>query len=102
MTIGVRQQADGDVLLVFQDEGVGMSEEQIEQILQPLQPFTSRDPQGSGLGLAIVHRIIRAHDGTFDIRSEPGRGTEIRIQLPGLGMSSHEGRRERRERSACG
>jgi len=39
--------------------------------------------EGTGLGLAIVHSIARLHGGSLAIESEPGRGTTVRLHLPG-------------------
>ena len=38
--------------------------------------------QGAGLGLPIVKRIVEAHDGHISIRSTPGRGTLVHVDLP--------------------
>jgi signal transduction histidine kinase len=37
---------------------------------------------GAGLGLAIVYQIVREHNGQIQIRSAPGRGTEVLVRLP--------------------
>jgi signal transduction histidine kinase len=41
---------------------------------------------GSGLGLSIVQAIARAHGGHATLESWPGRGTRVRIWLPGMGQ----------------
>jgi len=38
--------------------------------------------EGKGLGLAIVQRIVELHRGRVAVRSEPGRGTTVTIELP--------------------
>jgi CheY-like chemotaxis protein len=38
--------------------------------------------KGTGLGLARVYGTVKAHGGTLDLQSEPGRGTTVRILLP--------------------
>jgi len=38
--------------------------------------------QGAGLGLPIVKRIVDAHDGHISVRSTPGRGTLVQVDLP--------------------
>jgi len=39
---------------------------------------------GSGLGLAIARWIIEKHNGSIDLSSSPGEGTEVRIRLPSM------------------
>ncbi len=76
---------NADVVLAVLDDGPG--------ILAWLQPEiferfargdSSRSRRGgsTGLGLAIVHAVVRAHGGTIDVRSAPGR-TEFVVTLPG-------------------
>ncbi|HEX6900008.1 MAG TPA: HAMP domain-containing sensor histidine kinase [Thermoanaerobaculia bacterium] len=67
------------VCLELEDNGVGMSEEEQEQIFEL---FYSTRKGGTGLGLAIVERIARAHGGRMHIRSTPGAGTAMTVELP--------------------
>ncbi|MFH1776961.1 MAG: ATP-binding protein [Candidatus Omnitrophota bacterium] len=63
----------------FADTGIGMSDEIMSKLFDPF--FTTRKG-GTGLGLTITHQIISAHHGKIDLRSEPGKGTEVIISLP--------------------
>ena len=54
----------GTVELSFSDSGVGISEEQLKKIFDPL--FTTK-PNGTGLGLSICHQIISQHNGRIDV-----------------------------------
>ena len=63
------------------DEGVGIPEEAREQIYQLY--FTTKQ-KGSGIGLAMAFRVVQLHGGTIEFDSEPGIGTEFRIELPAL------------------
>lgn len=70
--------------LIVTDDGVGMTPEEARQATHKFYRAPSaryQAIQGVGIGLAIVQSIIRAHEGTLLIDSEPGRGTTIRITI---------------------
>lgn len=68
--IGVRQQADG--VVVVQDNGVGFDPERAAEIFEPLARCHSKDQfEGSGIGLATVYRIAERHRGRVWARSAP-------------------------------
>jgi signal transduction histidine kinase len=68
------------VLVEFKDTGEGMNQEQRQRAFTSLLNTTKRT--GTGLGLAIVQRIVEAHHGKLSIRSQPAKGTTIRVVLP--------------------
>ena len=80
--VAVRTEArDGQVHLSVVDDGPGMPPEIREQIFDPF--FTTREASGgTGLGLSMVHGIVSGHGGQVSVHSEPGRGTEVRVELP--------------------
>jgi signal transduction histidine kinase len=81
VTLRTRQK-DGEAIVEVIDTGVGMTADVRQRCLEPF--FTTKGDQGTGLGLAMVFGIIKRHQGTLDIESEPGRGTTVRIQLPSI------------------
>jgi len=64
------------------DTGCGIPPQDLERIFDPY--FTTKN-QGTGLGLATVRTIAEAHGGRVRIASEPGRGTEVTLDLPRKG-----------------
>ena len=69
----------GIVEIVFADQGIGMSDEEMERYFQP---FRGSFHEGTGLGAAIVYRIIEEHGGAVTVRSRRGQGTDILLTLP--------------------
>ena len=63
------------------DTGVGIPQENLDKVLEP---FFSTKPvgRGTGLGLSLCFSIIEAHGGRLEIRSQPGKGTEVEVILP--------------------
>jgi signal transduction histidine kinase len=63
----------------LRDNGCGIAAEKIDRIFNPF--FTTKE-NGTGLGMAISRKIVEAHQGTIDVVSEVGRGTEFKVTLP--------------------
>jgi signal transduction histidine kinase len=67
------------IRIEIKDTGKGIPKDHLDRIFDPF--FSTKD-RGTGLGLAIVSAVINAHNGSIDVRSEPGEGTAILIRLP--------------------
>ncbi len=67
------------IKITFQDQGSGISKENIAKIFDP---YFSSKKTGSGLGLAISYSIINNHGGLITVDSEPGQGATFTIFLP--------------------
>ncbi|MBE0543329.1 MAG: GAF domain-containing protein [Verrucomicrobia bacterium] len=68
------------VSLEVRDTGGGMTEEQRGRAFRSVLNTTKA--KGTGLGLAIVGRIVETHGGKVKLRSQPGRGTGVRVTFP--------------------
>jgi len=65
----------------FSDNGRGIKENDLEKIFDPF--FTTKEVgSGTGLGLFISYNIIKLYQGTIDIQSEVGKGTQVSVKLP--------------------
>ena len=67
------------------DTGIGMSKEFCEHIWDAYsreKRNVVRETQGTGLGMMIVRNIVNLMEGTIEVQSEPGNGTEFTIILP--------------------
>ncbi|MEW6418123.1 MAG: ATP-binding protein [Nitrospirota bacterium] len=71
--------SDGNIEVVISDTGKGIPKDKIKYIFDPF--FTSKI-YGSGLGLTFTQRIIREHNGSISVKSEPGKGATFTIRLP--------------------
>jgi two-component system phosphate regulon sensor histidine kinase PhoR len=80
----LQTQRDGRfVRIEFIDHGIGIPADELPHLFERF--FRTRDtrPQeGLGLGLYITAMLVRAHGGTIEVESEPGRGSVFRVRLP--------------------
>jgi signal transduction histidine kinase len=83
--IRVSLNPERDLVLEVEDQGIGMTEQEIERALQPFGQATSattRTHGGTGLGLPIAKGFVESHGGTLAIESTPGNGTLVRVTVP--------------------
>jgi hypothetical protein len=85
-TVTVRASpTDGGVAIAVQDQRQGIPAEELPRLFSPYRRGSARPTGGektTGLGLAIVKRMVEAHGGTIDVKSQVGRGTTITFTLP--------------------
>jgi two-component system sensor histidine kinase SenX3 len=76
---------DGLAEIKVKDQGIGISEQEIERIFERfyrVDPARSRATGGTGLGLSIVKHIITNHGGDITVWSEQGEGSTFTMRLP--------------------
>jgi signal transduction histidine kinase/CheY-like chemotaxis protein len=92
-TVQVHATRQGEsVVFCVRDEGVGMSEAQLEKIFDPFHQVDgshTRERGGVGLGLAIVARLVKLLRGEISVTSRLGEGSTFQVSLPlGDGLSA--------------
>ena len=77
-------QEENQVHLSVEDTGTGIPEELKERVFEPffrVDKSRSRELGGVGLGLALVREIVRVHDGSITVKSNPSGGTIFEVVL---------------------
>ena len=76
---------NGHVVFAVRDNGIGIAPRERKKIFRrfyQVDQRLARESGGCGLGLSIVEFIVRAHGGTVQVESEPGRGSTFSVELP--------------------
>jgi len=83
ITIGLFK-ADGMVRFLVSDQGIGMTQEEIQKILQNggLSRRGTANEKGAGMGLTLVREFTKIHNGELSIKSEPNKGSTFEIIIP--------------------
>lgn len=84
LTVGPAPEARATLRMEVTDTGIGIADEVIPRLFRPFSQAggISRRFGGTGLGLAICRRLIDAMGGEITVRSEEGRGSTFRVDLP--------------------
>lgn len=81
---------NSQLILKISDTGIGIAQDKLNEIGQPFTQVSSelsRNYEGTGLGLSLVKGLVSLHNGTFDISSRLGHGTDVTVSIPQLGES---------------
>lgn len=76
---------DDNLRIVVEDDGPGLSEEELEKVFEPfyrVETSRNRETGGVGLGLAIVRQIARRHGGDVGLTNHPSGGLRAELRLP--------------------
>jgi len=78
------QLSGGDYVVKVEDDGVGMTPEQLAQAFDKFYRVDASDTgiEGTGLGMTIVKHIVEAHKGQISLESEVGKGTIVTFTVP--------------------
>ena len=79
LVVGVETVPNNRLRITFEDSGIGMTPDQVEQLFEP---FSNSTTGGTGLGLSIVYQIVKDHNGAINVRSRQDEGTVITVDLP--------------------
>ena len=72
-----------EALLVFEDNGIGISDENLPRIFDRFYRCDqSRQQSGTGLGLSLVKAVVQDLGGTIQVSSQYGKGTLVTVSLP--------------------
>lgn len=91
-SIAIAQQEEGAptpppgryAVITVEDSGVGMDDDTVKRIFEP---FFTTHFHGRGLGMAAAYGIVRNHGGWIEVDSELGKGTNVRLYLPAIGIA---------------
>jgi heavy metal sensor kinase len=90
ISVRVEQQRK-QVRVVVADTGIGIAPEHLPRVFDRFYRVDSARTQSSGangLGLSICRSIVEAHHGSIKIESQPGKGTQVTVTLPGVADGS--------------
>jgi len=85
VSLSAQATPDGGLQFCIADTGIGIARDKIEVAMSPFGQVDSRLArrfEGTGLGLPLTKRLVELHGGTFNLSSEPGRGTIVTVRLP--------------------
>ncbi len=81
LIIHTQQPSEETVQISFEDDGPGISAENIDRVFEPF--FTTKEiGEGTGLGLSICYGIIQSHEGKIYAESTESNGATFNIELP--------------------
>ena len=76
---------DGCVEISIKDTGIGIAPDRLPHIFDrfyQVDGTSTREQEGSGIGLALTKELVELHQGSIEVKSEEGKGTEFIVRLP--------------------
>lgn len=75
----------GRIRLTVRDTGAGIPAQSLPRVFERfhrVEGMASRSQEGTGIGLALVKELVRLHEGSIEVSSEPGQGTLFTVEIP--------------------
>ncbi|MFI5014508.1 MAG: ATP-binding protein [Hyphomicrobiales bacterium] len=73
----------GEVIFRVRDTGIGMSERELAEAMEPFKQFaTTQRPGGTGLGLSLTKALVKANHASLSITSGANEGTLVEVVFP--------------------
>lgn len=95
IAVRVADTSEDEIAILVEDNGLGMSEEQVRRIFEPF--FSTRRGGGTGLGLSITRDLVRQLGGSLTVKSTPNAGTTFRVALQRAKLEDFAARETPRE-----
>jgi signal transduction histidine kinase len=74
---------DGYMQIIFEDNGMGVKEEDVNKLFTPFFTTKLSSKKGTGLGLYVIKKIVEDnHGGTVEMVSKYMQGTQMKLRLP--------------------
>lgn len=83
--VSIKRNSDNSVQMVVEDDGIGMEPAALDKLFQPFaqaESSTTRRFGGTGLGLSICRRLVELLEGSIEVTSTFGSGTNFTVMLP--------------------
>ncbi|HOP94683.1 MAG TPA: ATP-binding protein [Dictyoglomaceae bacterium] len=76
----IKDNLSDKLIIKLKDDGKGIPQEILEEVKNPF--FTTRKTRKVGLGIPLFNEVINSCGGKMEVKSEPGKGTEVYAEVP--------------------
>jgi signal transduction histidine kinase len=76
---------EDEIIITVSDKGIGISQENLNSIWNPLQSFKNigtNGEKGTGIGLSICKELVEKQGGRIWIESRLGEGSDFKFSIP--------------------
>lgn len=69
-------------IISIEDNGIGISQENLDKIFDKFEQFTNSNEASTGLGLTITKELAKLHNGEISVNSEVNKGSKFTLSIP--------------------